>query len=74
MSGLAIPMVKRIIRSSSRAEAVEMLKEALSFSTGSEVETYIRNEMARRFPDLCGRLPELRPPDESGTDLHFTPS
>jgi len=58
MSGTAIPMVKQLIRSSSRAEAKELLERALDFPTAEETEKYVRGEMARRFPDICGLLPE----------------
>jgi phosphotransferase system enzyme I (PtsI) len=71
MSGTSIPLVKRIIRTSSRADADSLVSEAMRMSTGPEVETFLRAEMARRFPDVCGRMPELHPPSD---EMMFMPS
>lgn len=76
MSGTSIPMVKRIIRSSSREDAKELLAKAMQFHSGPEIETFVRNEMARRFPDVCGQLPLIRPAiDDALIDsMDFMPS
>jgi phosphotransferase system enzyme I (PtsI) len=75
MSGTAIPMVKRIVRSSTMADARALLTGAMQYKTGPDVETYVRDEMARRFPDVCGQLPLVRPAiDDSLVEMDFMPS
>jgi phosphotransferase system enzyme I (PtsI) len=49
MTSGQIPMVKNILRRSSRAEAVELLNAAMQLSTAEEIERYIRAEMDKRF-------------------------
>ncbi len=44
-----IPVVKNILRSASRAEAVTLLNSAMELTTAEEIERYIRTEMERRF-------------------------
>jgi phosphotransferase system enzyme I (PtsI) len=74
MSGTSIPMVKRIIRSLSRAEAADLYDHAIRLKAGPDIEAYVRSEMARRFPEICGRLPEMRPAPEDGPELSYSPS
>jgi phosphotransferase system enzyme I (PtsI) len=74
MSGTAIPMVKRIIRSTSRRDAEELLNRAMKLKAAPDIETFVRAEMAGRFPDVCGRLPELRPTPDDAPELSYTPS
>ncbi len=76
MSGTAIPMVKRIIRASSRVEAEELVKKAFSMPSAVQMEAFIRGEMARRFPDICGRLPDPRrlTEDPAQSEHMFAPS
>jgi phosphoenolpyruvate-protein phosphotransferase (PTS system enzyme I) len=52
MTAGQIPVVKNIIRRSSRAEAVQVLEQAMSFSSGEEIERFVRTEMDRRFSDM----------------------
>ncbi len=54
MTAGQIPVVKNILRRSSRAEAVQMLEQAMSFSTAEEIERYVRTEMDRRFAEAGG--------------------
>lgn len=52
MSPIAIPEVKKIIRSFTIEEAQKIMNKALSFSTAHEVETYVYSEAMERFPDV----------------------
>jgi len=49
MTATQIPVVKHIIRRSSRAEAITLLENAMRLTTAEEIERYIRNEIDRRF-------------------------
>jgi phosphotransferase system enzyme I (PtsI) len=49
MTAGQIPVVKNILRRSSRQEAMELLDAAMQFTTAEEIERYIRTEMDRRF-------------------------
>ncbi|WP_225408467.1 phosphoenolpyruvate--protein phosphotransferase [Stigmatella hybrida] len=49
MTAGQVPMVKNILRRSSRAEAVELLNAAMELTTAEEIERHIRTEMERRF-------------------------
>ncbi|HKD41259.1 MAG TPA: phosphoenolpyruvate--protein phosphotransferase [Myxococcaceae bacterium] len=49
MTATQIPVVKQIIRRSSRAEAITLLENAMRLTTAEEIERYIRNEIDRRF-------------------------
>ena len=51
MNALSILKVKKIIRSIKYSEAKEIVETALTFSTAQEVERFIRNETAKRFPE-----------------------
>jgi phosphotransferase system enzyme I (PtsI) len=53
MTPLAIPRVKRIIRQSTLEESKKLLEKAMSFSTASEIESYVTNYMTKRFPEYC---------------------
>jgi phosphotransferase system enzyme I (PtsI) len=52
MTAGQLPVVKRILRRANRAEAVELLENAMQFSTAEEIERYIRAEMDKRFADI----------------------
>lgn len=54
MSGLAVPLVKQVVRRTSRAESRALAEHALGLDTADEVEAYLRTELLRRFPDLFG--------------------
>jgi phosphotransferase system enzyme I (PtsI) len=49
MTAGQIPTVKRFIRQVNRAEAKELLQQAMEFTTAEEIERYIHTEMDRRF-------------------------
>ncbi|WP_224361466.1 phosphoenolpyruvate--protein phosphotransferase [Hyalangium versicolor] len=49
MTSGQIPVVKNILRNSSRAEAQTLLNAAMELTTAEEIERYIRTEMERRF-------------------------
>lgn len=53
MTPLAIPRVKKIIRSSTVKESAELLENVMGFSTAHEIEQYVRDYMIRRFPECC---------------------
>jgi phosphotransferase system enzyme I (PtsI) len=52
MNAMAIPVVKRVIRMTSLAEAREIARQALRRSTVEEVNDYVFGEMDRRFPEI----------------------
>ncbi len=52
-SPIAIPEIKRIIRSVTLRQAKEIAQEALSLSTGKEVEKFARKKLAEIIPDLA---------------------
>jgi phosphotransferase system enzyme I (PtsI) len=52
MTAGQIPIVKNILRRSSRVEAVQILEQAMSFSTAEEIERFVRGEMENRFRDV----------------------
>lgn len=51
MNAIAIPRVKKVLRSSTRGEGERLLKETLHLSTAKETELFIRREMAELFPE-----------------------
>ena len=51
MNPLALPRVKKIIRSSRLEEARQMARDVESFGTAWEVEEFVKGEMRKRFPD-----------------------
>lgn len=52
MSPIAIPEVKKIIRSFTIEESKKIMNRAMSFSTAYEVESYVYGEAMERFPDV----------------------
>jgi phosphotransferase system enzyme I (PtsI) len=51
MNSLALPRVKKIIRSSRLEEARQLARNVESFGTAWEVEEFVKGEMRKRFPD-----------------------
>jgi phosphotransferase system enzyme I (PtsI) len=51
MTAIQIPLVKQIIRRTSRADAKALLESAMALTTAEEIERHIRAEIARRFSD-----------------------
>jgi phosphotransferase system enzyme I (PtsI) len=51
MNPLALPRVKKIIRSSRLEEARRMARDIETFGTAWEVEEFVKREMRKRFPD-----------------------
>jgi len=51
MNAVSIPKVKKILRRCSRDEAEEMVKQALSFATAAEVESYLQGQIVTKFSD-----------------------
>lgn len=52
-SPIAIPEIKRIIRSVTMAQARDIAREAISLPTGKEVEKYARKKLKEKVPDLA---------------------
>jgi phosphotransferase system enzyme I (PtsI) len=64
MNPADIPKVKRVIRSTTLADAKKLLEEAMAFSSHDEIERYVLNQMQERFPEAfedAGR-PAPEPP------------
>ncbi len=57
MNATAIPMVKSILRASTYKEARGLVDEALNLASADEIESLLRDHMARRFSDLPGQAP-----------------
>jgi phosphotransferase system enzyme I (PtsI) len=51
MNALSILRVKKILRSVSFKDCREITKKVLTFTTAREIDQYVIDEMARRFPD-----------------------
>jgi len=51
MNAVSIPKVKKILRRCSRKEAEEMVKQALTFATATEVEDYLQGQIVTKFSD-----------------------
>jgi phosphotransferase system enzyme I (PtsI) len=60
MNPVTIPRVKQIIRLISYEESRRFVKEVLTLTTTGQVNRYVRQEMAKRFPDLFGTNGNLR--------------
>ena len=52
MNPADIPKVKRVIRSTTLADAKQLLAEATAFSSHDEIEQYVLDQMRQRFPQL----------------------
>ena len=52
MSPVAVPEVKRLIRSLTIKEARAMTRRAFSLSTAWEIEEYVYGEITKKFPEL----------------------
>ncbi|RLC47309.1 MAG: phosphoenolpyruvate--protein phosphotransferase [Candidatus Coatesbacteria bacterium] len=50
MNPVAIPAVKKVIRSSRLCESLKIASKALGFQTADEIEAYIYNVMSKRYP------------------------
>ena len=57
-SPMAIPEIKKIIRSVTIAQAKEIAEAALLLSTGKEIETFARSKLKEMVPDLAMELEE----------------
>ncbi len=51
MNPVAIPKVKKVLRMARYEETQTLVERVLQLSTGEEIECYVRNWMAERFPD-----------------------
>jgi phosphotransferase system enzyme I (PtsI) len=68
MNPLAIPRVKKIIRNSTYSESKSLLKKVMAMSSAIEIENYIKDYMARRFPDVFSKTEESQKMDNSTRD------
>jgi phosphotransferase system enzyme I (PtsI) len=53
MSPIAIPEIKRIIRSVNMEQAKEVAQQAITLSTGKEIEKFARRKLKEIIPDLA---------------------
>ncbi|MHC1696799.1 MAG: phosphoenolpyruvate--protein phosphotransferase [Geobacteraceae bacterium] len=51
MNAVSIPKVKKILRRCSRVAAEEMVQQALSFATATEVEAFLQGQIVTKFSD-----------------------
>jgi phosphotransferase system enzyme I (PtsI) len=51
MNPVSIPKVKKVVRMSRFEETQSLVGEVFQFKTASEVESHVRNWMAKRFPE-----------------------
>jgi len=51
MNPVSIPKVKKVLRMSSFEETRSLVEKIFQFKTASEIESYVRNWMAERFPE-----------------------
>jgi len=52
MSPIAIPQIKKIIRSVSFEDAKKIAEKALEFSTSKEVEDFARHQLKKLIPEF----------------------
>ncbi len=64
MNGPSIPVVKKVIRGSTAAEARALVDRLLALTFSDDIEREVRAEMHRRFPDLFE--PAVLPADTVG--------
>ncbi len=57
-SPIAIPEIKKVIRSVKYSEAKKIAEKALQFSTGKEVEKYAKAKLKEIVPDIAEELTE----------------
>ena len=57
-SPIAIPEIKKVIRSVKYSEAKKIAEKALQFSTGKEVEKYAKSKLKEIVPDIAEELTE----------------
>jgi phosphotransferase system enzyme I (PtsI) len=63
MNPVSIPKVKKVLRMSRFEETRPLVEKIFQFKTASEIESYIRNWMAERFPEdfiECQTVEDLR--------------
>jgi phosphotransferase system enzyme I (PtsI) len=51
MNPVSIPKVKKVLRMSRFEETRSLVEQLLQFPTASEIESFVRNWMAKRFPE-----------------------
>ena len=57
MAAFSIPILKKILRDSTAAEARGLLSEALRLGSAAEIREHVAREMQRRFPVEFERIP-----------------
>jgi phosphotransferase system enzyme I (PtsI) len=59
MNPVSIPKVKKMFRTSRFEETRSLVEQLFQFSTASEIECFVKNWMAERFPeDVIETYPE----------------
>jgi phosphotransferase system enzyme I (PtsI) len=56
MSPIAVPEVRKIVRSISFREAQAIAKEAMTFNTGKEIQEFARSKLEELVPDIATEL------------------
>ena len=51
MTGVSIPRVKKVLRRATKADSELLVSRAFTFSTATEVETYLSREISARFSE-----------------------
>jgi len=51
MNPVSIPKVKKVLRMSRFEETRSLVEQLFQFTTVSEIECFVRNWMAKRFPE-----------------------
>ena len=52
VSPIAVPEIKKVVRSISYTEAQEIAQKALEFKTGKEVQEFARAKLKKIVPDM----------------------
>jgi phosphotransferase system enzyme I (PtsI) len=56
MTSGQIPLVKNVIRAVSKADSVQLLEQAMQYSSAEEIERFVKAEMDRRFATAEERM------------------
>jgi len=55
-SPIAVPEIKKVIRSISFSEAQKIAQKALTFASGSEVQQFAKDKLREMVPDMAEEL------------------
>jgi signal transduction protein with GAF and PtsI domain len=60
MAPFSIPLLKKILRDSTAAQARDLLSDVLQLGSADEIRTHVGRTMARRFPVEFERIASTR--------------